>query len=38
MWNIYSRVLFSESPTNIDTPNGSKELLHNRDAYYRIKK
>ncbi|CAK73463.1 unnamed protein product (macronuclear) [Paramecium tetraurelia] len=38
MWNNFSRALFAASP--IEKKNSSKkmELLHNRDAYYRIKK
>ncbi|CAD8063649.1 unnamed protein product [Paramecium sonneborni] len=38
MWNNFSRALFAASP--IEKQNSSKkmELLHNRDAYYRIKK
>ncbi|CAD8067561.1 unnamed protein product [Paramecium sonneborni] len=38
MWNHFSRALFAASP--IEKQNSSKkmELLHNRDAYYRIKK
>ncbi|CAD8142800.1 unnamed protein product [Paramecium pentaurelia] len=38
MWNHFSRALFAASP--IENKNSSKkmELLHNRDAYYRIKK
>lgn len=37
MWNVYGRALFSDSPIEKKVSKKT-ELLHNRDAYYRIKK